>query len=57
MLEKTSKIIESNYPSNTTVPTKPYPEVPCPHIFWTPPGTGTHPPPWTAYSNAWPLFQ
>jgi len=27
-LEKTSKIIESNHPLNTTVPTKPCPEVP-----------------------------
>jgi len=28
MLEKTSKVIESNHPPNTTIPTKPCPEVP-----------------------------
>jgi len=32
-LEKTSKIIESNHPPNTTIPTKPYPEVPQLHVF------------------------
>jgi len=32
-LEKTSKIIKSNHPPNTTVPTKPYPEVQHLHIF------------------------
>jgi len=32
-LEKTSKIMKSNHPSNTTIPTKPYPEVPHLHIF------------------------
>jgi len=32
-LEKTSKIIKSNHPPNTTMPTKPYPEVPHLHVF------------------------
>ena len=56
-LEKTSKIIKSNCQPITNVPAKPCPEVPHLHIFWTPPGMGTLPLPWTAYSNAWPLFQ
>jgi len=37
-LEKTSKIIKSNHHPNTTMPTKPYPEVPHVYVFWTPPG-------------------
>jgi len=32
-LEKTSKITKSNHPSNTTMPTKPCPELPHLHIF------------------------
>jgi len=32
-LEKTSKIIKSNCQPNTTMPTKPYPEVPYLYIF------------------------
>jgi len=32
-LEKTSKITKSNYHSNTTVPTKPYPKVPHLDVF------------------------
>jgi len=32
-LEKTSKIIKSSHQPNTTMPTKPYPEVPHLHIF------------------------
>jgi len=32
-LEKTSKLIESNHPPNTTIPTKPYPQVLHLHIF------------------------
>jgi len=32
-LEKTSKIIKSNELSHTTMPTKPYPEMPHPHVF------------------------
>jgi len=32
-LEKTSKIIESNYQPNTTMPTKPGPEVLHLHVF------------------------
>ena len=32
-LEKTSKIMQSNHPPNTTMPTKPYPEVPHLHVF------------------------
>jgi len=32
-LEKTSKIIKSNRQHNTTVPAKPWPEVPRLHIF------------------------
>ena len=32
-LEKTSKIIQSNHPPNTTLPTKPCPEVPHVHVF------------------------
>jgi len=37
------------------MPAKPYPKVPHLHIFWTPPGMGTPPPPWAACANAWPL--
>jgi len=55
-LEKTSQIIESNHPPNTTMPTKPYPEVPHLHIFWTSPGMGIPPPPWAACSNAQTFF-
>jgi len=51
-LEKTSKIIKSNHPPNTTLPIKPYPEVPHLHVFRTPPGMVTQPPPWAACSNA-----
>jgi len=50
-LEKAFKIIKSNCHPSTTMPTKPYPEVPHLHGFWTPPGMVTHAPPWTAYSN------
>jgi len=32
-LEKMSKITKSNHPPNTTMPTKPYPEVPHLHVF------------------------
>jgi len=32
-LEKTSKIIDSNHPPNTTIPTKPYPKAPHVHVF------------------------
>jgi len=32
-LEKTSKVIESNRQTNTTMSTKPYPEVPHLHVF------------------------
>ena len=42
--EKISKII--NRQPNTTLPAKPYPEVPHLHIFWTPPGMGTPPLSW-----------
>ena len=35
-LEKTFKIIESNRQPNATMPTKPCPEVPRLHVFWTP---------------------
>ena len=56
-LEKTSKIIKSNHQPNTTMPAKPCPEVSHPHVFWTPPGMGTPPLPWAAWSSAWPLFQ
>jgi len=45
-LEKTSKIIKSNHHPNTTMPTKPYPEVPRRHVFLTPPGMGTQPLRW-----------
>jgi len=55
-LEKTSKIIESNHALNTTMPIKPCPEVPYLDVFWTPPGMGTPPLPWAAWSNFWPLF-
>jgi len=51
-LEKTSKIIESNHPPNTTIPTKPYLGVPHRHVFQTPLGMGTPPPPWAACSSA-----
>ena len=34
------KIIKSNPPPSTTMPTKPCPEVPQLHLFWTPPGMG-----------------
>jgi len=53
-LEKTSKIIKSNRHPNTPMPAKPCPEVPHPHGFWTPPGMGTPPLPWAAWSNVWP---
>ena len=56
-LENTSKIIKSNHQPITTMPAKPCPEVPCLHVFWTPPGMGTPPLPWAACSNVWPLFQ
>jgi len=56
-LEKTSKIISSNHQPNTTMPTKSYSKVPHLHVFQTPPGMGTQPPPWAAYSNTWLLFQ
>jgi len=56
-LEKTSEIIKSSCQPNTPTPAKPCPEVPHPHGFWTPPGMGTPPPPWAAWSNAWPRFQ
>jgi len=56
-LEKTSKIIKSNRQPNTTIPTKPCPEVPHLHFFLTPLGMVTPPLPWAACSNAWPLFQ
>jgi len=32
-LEKTSKVIKSNRHPNPTMPAKPYPEVPCLHVF------------------------
>ena len=35
MLEKTSKITESNHQPNTTLTAKPCPEVPHLHSFWT----------------------
>jgi len=53
MLEKTSKIIESNYPPNTTMPIKPYPKVPHLHVFnLHATGMGTQPLPWAACSKA-----
>ena len=59
-LQKTSDIKSSHQP-NTTMPTKPCPEVPHLHVFWTPPGMVTQSLPWAAYSNVysnvWPLFQ
>ena len=56
-LEKTSKIIKSNHQPITTTPTKPSPEVPHLHVFWTPPGMVIPPVPWAACSNASQLFQ
>ena len=56
-LEKPFKIIKPNHQPNTTTPAKPCPEVPYLHVFWTPPGMVTPPPPWAACPNAWPLFQ
>ena len=50
-LEETSKIMKSNHQPNTIIPTKPCPEVPFIHVFWTSPGMVTPPLPWTAYSN------
>jgi len=35
MLKRTSKIIKSNCQPNTTMPTKPYPEVPHLHVLNT----------------------
>ena len=35
-LDKTSKIIKSNRPPNTTMPAKPHPKVSNLHVFWTP---------------------
>jgi len=49
-VEKTSKIIKSNRQSNTTMPTKPYPEVQHLRLFYTPPGMVIQPPTWEAYS-------
>ena len=48
MLEKTSKIIKSNCQPVTTMPSKPCPEVPYLHVFWTSPGMVTPPLPWAA---------
>ena len=45
-LEKTSKIIKSNHQPNTTVPTKPCPELPHLYIFRTPPRMATPSLPW-----------
>jgi len=55
-LEKTSKIIKFGRQPNTPMPAKPRPEVPPLHVFWTPPGVGTPPLPWAAWSSAWPWF-
>jgi len=55
-LEKTSKITKSNHQSITTVPTKPRPQVPRLHVFWTPRGMVTSPLPWASCSNAVQLF-
>ena len=41
-LEKTSKIIKSNCQPSTTMPAKPYPEVPHLHVFCTPPWWWVH---------------
>jgi len=55
-LEKTSKIIKSNRQPNTTMPTKPCPEVPHLHIFLTPPRMVTQPPHWAAYASVYCIF-
>ena len=55
-LEKTSKITSSNHQPTTTTPAKPCPDLPCPHIFWAPPGMVTPPLPWAPCSNAFQLF-
>ena len=47
-LEKTSKIIKSNCQPNTTIPTKPRPEVLHLHVFRTPPWMVTPPLLWAA---------
>ena len=51
-LEKTSNIMKSNRQPSTTVPIKPCPEVPCLHVFQTPPGMLAPPLPWAACSNS-----
>ena len=56
-LEKTSKIIRSNRQPIITMPSKPCPEEPYLHVFWTLPGMVTPPLPWAACSNALQLFQ
>ena len=55
-LEKNSKIIKANHHPKTTMRAKPCPELPHLHGFWTPPGMGTPPLPWAAWSDAWSLF-
>jgi len=52
-LAKTSKITMPNRHPNTPVPAKLCPQVPRPRGFWTPPGMGTPPLPWAAWSSAW----
>jgi len=49
-LEKTSEITISNHQPNPTVPAKPCPEMSHPHGFLIPPGMGTPPPHWAAWS-------
>ena len=56
-LEKTSKMMKFNHHPSTPISAKPCPQVPHPHVFWTPPGKVTPPLPWAACSSAWPLFQ
>ena len=56
-LEKTSKVIRSSRPLNTTMPTNSCPELPYLHVFGTPPGMMTPPSPWEGCSSAWLLFQ
>ena len=52
-LEKTPKIVKSNCQPNTTVPAKSYPELQYLHVLWIPPGMGTPPLPWAAWSTTW----
>lgn len=56
-LGKTSKMIKSNLPPNSTVPSNPNQKGPRPLIYSTLPEMVAPPVPWGACSKAWALFQ